>query len=114
MSTTHVTTADTKSRRKRPSRAKKPAPTGKVTVIDVPHPPASAMNKNRPITDLIKAQLSHVRHAEKGRVPKHLLSGVKPADIHTEAEAAAYIARVTRLLHPRGKKKAKKASPKVS
>ena len=82
-------------------------PSGEVTVIQVPKPPASAMNKNRPISDLIKAQLKHLHHAESGRLPKHKRDGRTPQDIRTEAEAASYIAAVTKILHPLRRKKSK-------
>src|ERR1035441_6968622 len=75
-------------------------PADGVTFIRIPVPPASAMNKNRPISDLIKAQLLHIQHAESARLPKHKRDGRQPQDIHTEAEAASYIAAVTRVLHP--------------
>jgi len=73
--------------------------------IRVPLPPASAFNRERPITSLIQAQLQHMQHAESARLPKHKRAGIKLEDIHTEAEAATYIAAVTRVLHPRGRKK---------
>jgi hypothetical protein len=94
-------------RGRRSAKKSTPLPAGEVTVIQVPRPPASAMNRNRPISELIKAQLQHIRHAESGRLPKQKRIGVKLQDIHTEAEAASYIAAVTKLLHPRGKKKAR-------
>jgi len=75
--------------------------------IRVPLPPASAFNRDRPITSLIQAQLKHIQHAESGRLPKHKRSGIKLDEIYTEAQAAAYMAAVTRVLHPRGRKKSK-------
>ena len=83
-------------------------PAGDVTFIRIPRPPASAMNKDRPISDLIKAQLKHIQHAESARLPQHKRDGRKPEDIRTEAEAASYIAAVTRLMHPQGRKKSKR------
>ena len=80
---------------------------GECTVIHIPIPPASAMNKDRPISSLIKAQLLHIQHAESARLPKEKRVGVKLEDIHTEAEAAAYIAAVTRVLHPQGRKRSR-------
>jgi hypothetical protein len=78
---------------------------GDYTSIRVPVPPASAFNKDRPIGCLIQAQLRHIHHAESARLPKEKRDGRHPEDIHTEAEAAAYIAKITKLLHPqrRGK-----------
>jgi hypothetical protein len=81
---------------------------GDYTAIRIPIPPASAMNKDRPISSLIKAQLLHIQHAESARLPKEKRVGVKLEDIHTEAEAAAYIAAVTRILHPQGRKKSRR------
>jgi hypothetical protein len=82
-------------------------PAGDYTAIRIPIPPASAMNRDRPISSLIKAQLLHIQHAESARLPKAKRVGVKLEDIHTEAEAAAYIAAVTRVLHPQGRKKSR-------
>lgn len=83
-------------------------PAGDVTFVRIPRPPASAMNKDRPISDLIKAQLLHIQHAENARLPKHKRDGRMPGDIRTEAEAASYIAAVTRVLHPEGRKRSKR------
>jgi hypothetical protein len=83
-------------------------PKGDVTFVRIPKPPRSAMNKKRPISDLIKAQLRHIQHAESARLPKEERSGVKIQDIRTEAQAASYIAAITKLLHPQGFKKSKK------
>jgi hypothetical protein len=80
---------------------------GENVSIRIPLPPASAFNRDRPITSLIQSQLQHVHHAESGRLPKHKRAGIKLEDIHTEAEAAAYMAAVTKVLHPRGRKKSK-------
>jgi hypothetical protein len=80
---------------------------GEYVSIRIPLPPASAFNRDRPITSLIQSQLQHVRHAESSRLPKHKHVGIKLEDIRTEAQAAAYIAAVTKVLHPKGRKKAK-------
>jgi hypothetical protein len=63
------------------------------------------MKRDRPISSLIKNQLLHIQHAESARLPKDKRVGVKLEDIQTEAQAAAYIAAVTRVLHPQGRKK---------
>ena len=96
---------DTPKRRR--TAAKKPAtqPAGEVTYIQVPHPPASAMNKDRPITELIRSQLRHIQHAESARLPKKKRVGTRLEDIHTEAQAASYIAAVTKVLHPQRRRK---------
>jgi hypothetical protein len=80
---------------------------GDVTFVNVPKPPASAFNKNRPAGCLLQAQLRHIHHAEGARLPKEKRDGRSPEDIHTEAEAAAYIAKVTKLLHPQRRKRSK-------
>ncbi len=80
---------------------------GDYTSIRVPLPPASAFNKNRPPGCLLQAQLQHIHHAESARLPKEKRDGRCPEEIHTEAEAAAYIAAVTRILHPQGRKKSR-------
>jgi len=105
--------SETESNPARPRRRgaiglSKPMLAGDYTSIRIPIPPASAMNKDRPISSLIKAQLLHIQHAESARLPKEKRVGVKLEDIHTEAEAAAYIAAVTRILHPQGRKKSRR------
>lgn len=95
-------------KRKRGTQKKSaPQPTGDYTSIRVPLPPASAFNKNRPPGCLLQAQLRHIHHAESARLPKEKRDGRRPEDIRTEAEAAAYIESVTRLLHPQGRKKSR-------
>ena len=94
-------------RRRRAIGLTSPLLAGDYTAIRIPLPPASAMNRDRPISSLIKAQLLHIQHAESARLPKAKRVGVKLEDIHTEAEAAAYIAAVTRILHPQGRKKSR-------
>jgi hypothetical protein len=73
--------------------------------IRVPKPPASAFNKNRPAGCLIQAQLRHFHHAESARLPKEKRDGRSPEDIRTEAEAADYIGKITKLLHPQRRRK---------
>ena len=96
-----------RKRRRRAIGLSTPMLGGDYTAIRIPIPPASAMNKDRPISSLIKAQLLHIQHAESARLPKAKRVGAKLEDIHTEAEAAAYIAAVTRILHPQGRKKSR-------
>lgn len=95
-------------RRRKAAGLSKPMLSGEYTAIRIPIPPASAMNKDRPISSLIKAQLLHIQHAESARLPKDKRVGVKLEDVHTEAEAAAYITAVTRVLHPQGRKKSRR------
>jgi hypothetical protein len=97
--------------RSRPSAKKLPPQlAGDVTFIQIPLPPSAAMNKDRPISSLIQAQLRHIGHAESARLPKDKRLGIKPEEIRTEAEAASYIAAVTKLLHPQRRKKSKPQS----
>ncbi len=103
MTTDMNDTAPSPSRRLRQTAT--PQPQGEVTRIDVPKPPASAINKDRPASELIKAQLRHIQHAESARLPRDKRSGVRIEDIHTEAEAAKYIQDVTRLLHPQRRRR---------
>jgi hypothetical protein len=93
----------TKTEGKRGARATKQSKAslpGDYTSIRVPIPPASAFNKDRPVGCLLQAQLRHFHHAESARLPKEKRDGRRPEDIRTEGEAAAYIAKITNLLHP--------------
>jgi hypothetical protein len=78
---------------------------GDYTSIRVPKPPAPAFNPNRPVGCLLQAQLRHFHHAETARLSKEKRDGRRPDEIHTEAEAAAYIAKITKLLHPQRRRK---------
>lgn len=68
--------------------------------ILVPGPPASAFNKHRRASDLIKKQVEHFKHLEeklsteeRAKLPKHA--------IVSEDDAARYIAVFTRHLQSR-------------
>ncbi len=65
--------------------------------INVPAPPKSAFNKNRPVSDLLQHQLKHFRHIE-ATLPNELHSNMSARDLHTENGAAKYIAHVTEAL----------------
>jgi len=65
--------------------------------ILVPAPPASAFNKNRPISDLLAHQLKHFQHME-AKLPNALHSNMAPRDLLTENGAAQYIAHITNAL----------------
>lgn len=86
-----------------------PTLSGEVTYVRIPVPARSSMNKKRPISDLVKAQLQHIHHAERARVPEHKRDDQRVKKIRTEAQAASYIAAVTKVLHP--KRKPASASP---
>ena len=87
-----------------PEQANPTLPTAYLS-IRVPKPPASAFNKDRPAGCLIQAQLRHFHHAESARLPKEKRDGRSPGDIRTEAEAADYIGKITKLLHPQIRRK---------
>jgi len=99
--------ASTQSSPRKPRVASKRALqlAGEVTYIAVPTPQASSFNKNRPVSSLLLAQMEHIRHAESARLPKHKRGVGLPAEIRTEADAATYIAAITKMLHPQGKKR---------
>lgn len=105
-----MTTNKGKAGAQQKSKTRKPPLEGDVTYIRVPVPSNVAFNRDRPISDLIRAQLKHIHHAESARLPRHKRDGRQPAEIHTEAEAAAYIASVTGILHPQGRKRSRQRS----
>ncbi len=94
-----------KQRKRRSGSKVTPAERGEVTFISVPKPPPSAFNKNRPVGSLLQAQLRHFHHAESARLPREKRDGRRAEEIRTEAEAAAYIAKITKLLHPQRRRK---------
>lgn len=66
--------------------------------IRVPRPPKAAFNKQRPMSDLIKAQIKHFKHLEHKLPPEHR-AALPQHHIITEEDAARYIAPMTSLLH---------------
>ena len=66
-------------------------------VINVPAPPKEAFNKHRRISDLIKAQIKHLKHLED-KMPPSVRATLPQHAIVTENDAAVYIAAMTRLL----------------
>jgi hypothetical protein len=80
---------------------------GDVSFVRIPVPPDSAFNSGRAVSSLIKTQLKHIELAESARLPKHKRTGIDIEGIRTEAEAASYIAAVTKLLHPQRRKRIK-------
>lgn len=85
-----------------------------VPMVDVPEVEAEAYNPDRPISGLIHMQLVHLSAAEQ-RFPLKQRTGINIARLHTEAEAAEYIAKVTAMLHPQKKKsKARPAAKKAA
>jgi hypothetical protein len=79
--------------------------------IKVPEVEKEAYNPDRPISGLIQMQLVHLSAAERGLPPRQR-TGTNIAMLHTEAQAAEYIGRVTALLHRAGKAARNKASKK--
>lgn len=65
--------------------------------IHVPRPPKEAYNKNRPISDLIKAQLKHFQHIEQKLLPEQR-PNIPHHELTTESAAAKYIAAMTQAL----------------
>jgi len=66
-----------------------------MTLIHVPRPPQSALNPDRPINALLKAQIEHFHEAEKGLQHQ---TGICVSAIKTEKEAANYIRAVTEAI----------------
>lgn len=66
-------------------------------VIEVPAVPREAFNKHRCISDLIKAQVKHLKHLE-AKLPAQERASVPQHAIVTENDAAIYIAAMTRVL----------------
>jgi hypothetical protein len=78
--------------------------------IHVPGPPKEAFNKNRRVSDLIRAQVNHLKHLES-KLPPNLRQGIPQHPIVTEDDAARYIAPMTRLLRAQGAAPPKAATP---
>lgn len=68
------------------------------TKINLPPPPKGAMNKNRPVSGLLKAQILHLHEAER-RLPLRHHTDIYINAIKTEGEAAEYVRRVTEAIH---------------
>lgn len=68
--------------------------------ILVPGPPKEAFNKNRRVSDLIRAQVNHLKHIE-AKLPPSERQGIPQHPIVTEDDAARYIAPMTQLLRAR-------------
>ena len=68
--------------------------------IHVPGPPKEAFNKNRRISDLIKAQVNHFKHLEE-KLPPEVRATLPQHRIVTEDDAARYLAPMTRLFRSR-------------
>ena len=82
-----------------------------ILMIDVPKIEEDAYDHDRPISGLVQNQLIHLSAAEHS-LPAAKWTGINIARLHTEREAAAYIQKVTKLLHPQGGTKKKAARSK--
>jgi hypothetical protein len=69
-----------------------------MTKIPVPIPPQSAIDKDRPVSGLLKAQILHLHEAEH-RLPLRHHTDIYINAIKTEGEAAEYIRAVTEAIH---------------
>ena len=68
-------------------------------VISIPKPPKNAFNKHRPVSELIWSQVEHLAAVVKKDIDDQRRA------ISTEAQAAAFIRKMTAILHPEGAKK---------
>jgi hypothetical protein len=69
-----------------------------MTLIHVPRPPKSAMDPNRPVNNLLRAQMEHMQDAEL-KLPVRQQTNIYINAIKTEGEAGEYIRRVTEAIH---------------
>lgn len=82
-------------------------------IIRVGAPPKSAFNQDRPISDLIRSQIEHLKHVEERLTPEER-STIPTGEIRTEAEAARYIAAMTAVLQSGARiEQAAEVAPKV-
>jgi hypothetical protein len=68
-----------------------------VTIVNIPRPPAKSLNKDRPLSSLVRNQVEHFKKMEEDLAPSE-----RPVDagaIRTEGQAAHYIKKVTAKLH---------------
>ena len=72
-------------------------------IIRIPRAPKSAFDSDRPASTLIKSQIAHVAEAEQ-RLPRSKRTNIPPESITTEHEAAEYVGKVMKRLHPKARK----------
>jgi hypothetical protein len=86
-----------------------------MAVIKVPKPPQSAVDKDRPVSALLRSQIEHLQEAEF-RLPAKHQTNVYINAITTEGEAADYIRQVTSAIHQAHGRKApvKKEKPGIA
>lgn len=83
-----------------------------MTKIALPIPPQSAMNKDRPVSGLLKAQILHLHEAERRLPPQHR-TDIYINAIKTEGEAAEYIRAVTEAIRDAHQAAAEKRARRV-
>ena len=68
-----------------------------MAIIQVPKPPKSAWDPDRPLSTLVKSQVEHLYEAER-KLPHKYKSQIYINAIQTEGEAARYIQKVTEAI----------------
>ena len=69
-----------------------------MAIIEVPTPPKSAWNPDRPVSTLLQSQVEHLFEAER-KLPHKYKTQIYINAIKTEGEAAEYIRKVTEAIH---------------
>jgi len=79
-------------------------------IVRVPKPARTAYNPKRPLAGntLLKSQVEHLNKLELA-LPPPQRTGIDPASIQTEGQAAAYIRKITAILHPQAARSGGKA-----
>lgn len=73
-------------------------------IIRIPRAPKGAFDSDRPASTLIKSQIAHVAEAEQ-QLPRNKRTNIAPESITTEHEAAEYVGKVMKRLHPKARKR---------
>ncbi len=69
-----------------------------MAIIKIPAPPKSSMNRDRPVSGLLKSQILHLQEAEF-RLPAKYQTNIYIHSIRTEGDAGEYIREVTHAIH---------------
>ncbi len=69
-----------------------------VNVVHVPRPSPNSLNKDRPLSSLLKNQVEHFQELEN-KLPALEKTALPTSSIRTEGEAAQYIRKMTAKLH---------------
>ena len=83
-----------------------------MTIIKVPKPPQSAIDKDRPVSSLLRTQLEHIQEAEF-RLPAQQQTNIYINAIKTEGAAAEYIRQVTAAVHEAHGQRVARAKPRL-